>query len=74
MKNNWISIKEKLPEKEGLYLVVLRNHIDSICYHYDISNFTKLKDNQYGFKWEGRNIEHYIVTHWSEFERIKEKI
>lgn len=72
MKNNWISVKEKLPEKEGLYLAILRNHVNDKCYHYSLLNFTQLKDNEYGFKWEGCNLAHYIVTHWAAFEKFKE--
>lgn len=77
MKNNWISIKEKLPEKEGLYLVICKpDHAKWVSYA--ILNFIKLSENRYGYEWDNSRfscveLKNYQVTHWAEFEKYSEK-
>lgn len=49
MNNNWISVKERLPEKPGKYLVTCRWgkndawHVDDLEYDFEINAFSRLE-------------------------------
>ncbi len=61
--NNWISVKEKLPENENTVVVKCENGIVTACFHYRYNNKGT---------WSGRcccinEIESpYNVTHWMQ--------
>ena len=69
----WISVKDRLPEKEGKYLVYIndgRDFIGMACFYLDLHKFNKYEfPNQHRPGWcqydsEWGDYEVSNVTHW----------
>lgn len=60
MQTEWISVKDKLPDKEGIYLVVKFSPITEE-YDYDLELY---KEYANCFAWWKKLGDDTIVTHW----------
>ena len=72
-KSGWISVKDRLPDKEGKYLVYIndgRDFIGMACFYRDLHKFNKYEfHNQHRCGWcqydsEWGDYEVSNVTHW----------
>lgn len=54
--SQWISVEDRLPEEDGIYLVVLA-HDRGHCIHQDVISFEWLNRNWLGILEE-------LITHW----------
>ena len=85
--NNWISVKDRLPEKNGAYLVVVQGYITDKPYIKLLHFMTNLKlypqfryeenvaNGQSGW-WDGDGEGDWIVhdvTHWMSLPELPEE-
>ena len=63
MRSEWISVKDRLPENEGKYiLLVQKRHVIATFYQ---GNFYKSRaPKRYYKNWLTENKQYSTVTHW----------
>lgn len=62
----WISVEERLPTEEGLYLV-FRKHPEKGTFMYEIEQYRMGKDGR--FFW----YDYLFITHWQPLPKSPEK-
>jgi len=58
--SNWISVKDRLPDKDGSYLIAIK---DNLSYYSVIRDF-RVKDNKFGINSWFVETSDRKITHW----------